>query len=85
MVLEGIVVAPRWLAASGSVVGVVFQLFVLKFLSQAKAVLHLVFGILVKRARAIEYLLVLLIVVTIGARLTSGGEDVFWPAAVILA
>ena len=43
------------------------------------------FGILVKRAWAIEYLLVLLIIVTLGTRLTSGGEDVFWPAAVILA
>ena len=43
------------------------------------------FGVLVKRAWAIEYLLVLLVVVMLGARLTSGGEDVFWPAAVILA
>ena len=77
MVLEGIVVAPRWLAASGSIVGVVFQLFVLKLLSQAKAVLHLEFGILVKRARAVEDLLVLFIIVTLGVRLTNGGDDVF--------
>ena len=43
------------------------------------------FGVLVKRAQAIEYLLVLFIIVMLGTRLTSGGEDVFWPAAVILA
>ena len=85
MVLEGIVVALRWLAASGSVVGIVFQLFVLKFLSQAEAVLHLVFGVLVKRAWAIKDLLVLLVVVALGARLTDGSDDVVWPAAAILA
>jgi len=43
-----------------------------------------VFGVLVKRARVVEYLLVLLVVVTLGVGLTSGGEDVFWPAAAIL-
>ena len=43
------------------------------------------FGVLVKRARAVKYLLVLLIIVTLGARLTSGGEDLFWSAVVILA
>ena len=74
MVLEGVVVAPRWSAASGSVVGVVFQLFVLKLLSQAEIVLHLVFGVLVKRAWAIKDLLVLLVVVALGARLTDGGD-----------
>ena len=76
MVLEGIVVAPGWSAASGSIVGIVFQLFVLKFLSQAEAILHLVFGVLVKRAWAIEDLLVLFIVVALGVRLTDGSDDV---------
>ena len=61
MILEGIVIAPRWSAAFGSIVGVVVQLFVLELLSQAKVVLHLMFGILMKRARAVEDLLVLLI------------------------
>ena len=76
MVLESIVVTPRWSAVSGSVVSVVFQFFVLKFLSQAEAVLHLMFGVLVKRAQAIEDLLVLLVVVALGARLTDGSDDV---------
>ena len=75
MVLEGIVIAPRWSAASGSVVGVVVQLFVLELLSQAEAVLHLMFGILVERARAIKDLLVLLIVVALGVRLIVGDDD----------
>ena len=43
------------------------------------------FGVLVKRARAIEDLLVLLIVVALGTRLTDGDDDVVWPAAAILA
>ena len=85
MVLEGIVIAPRWLAAFGSVVGVVIQLFVLELLSQTEAVLHLVFGILMKRARAIEDLLVLFVIVVLGTRLTDGDDDVFWLAAAILA
>ena len=38
-----------------------------------------------ERAWAIKDLLVLLVIVTLSARLTNGGEDVFWPAAVILA
>ena len=38
-----------------------------------------------KRARAVEDLLVLFIVVALGARLTNGGDDVVWPAMVILA
>jgi len=37
-----------------------------------------------KRAWAVEYLLVLLVIVTLGARLINGGEDVFWPTAAIL-
>ena len=43
------------------------------------------FGVLVKRARAIEDLLVLFVVVALGARLTDGGDDVVWPSAAILA
>jgi len=35
-----------------------------------------VFGVLVKRARAIEDLLVLFVVVALGARLTDDGDDV---------
>ena len=85
MVLEGIVVSPRWLATSSSIVGVVVQLRVLKLLSQTEAVFHLVFGILVKRAWAIEDLLVLLIVVVLGTRLIDDGDDVVWLAAMILA
>ena len=38
-----------------------------------------------KRARAIEDLLVLLIIVALGVRLTNSGDDVVWPTAVILA
>ena len=63
MVLEGIVIAPGWLAASVPAVGVVVQLFVLELLGQTEAVFHLVFGVLVQGARSIEDLLVLLIVV----------------------
>ena len=48
MILEGIVV-PRWSAISGSAV-VVILLFVLEFLSQAKAVLHLVLVVLMEGA-----------------------------------
>ena len=76
MVLKGIVIVPRWSATSGSIVGVVIKPLVLELPSQTNAILHLVFGILVKRAWAIEDLLVLLVVVTLGARLTNGGEDV---------
>ena len=50
VVLEGIIVAPGWSATSSSIVGVVVQLLVLELLSQTEAVLHLVFGIFVKRA-----------------------------------
>jgi len=76
VVLKGIVVAPRWSATSSSIVGVVVEPLVLELLSQTNAVLHLVFGVLVKMARAIEDLLVLFIVVALGARLTDGGDDV---------
>ena len=48
MILEGVVIAPRWSVAS--VVGVIVQLFVLELLSQAEAVLHLMSGVLVERA-----------------------------------
>jgi hypothetical protein len=43
-----------------------------------------VFSVLVKRARAVEDLLVLFLVVTLGTRLTNNGDDVFRLAAVIL-
>ena len=76
MVLKGIVVAPRWSATSSSIVGVVVEPLVLELLSQTNAVLHLVFGILVKRARAVEDLLVLLIIVALGARFINCGDDV---------
>ena len=76
MILEGIVVAPRWSAISSSIIGVVVQLLVLELLSQAEAVLHLVLGVLVKRAGAVKDFLVLLIVVALSARLIDGGDDV---------
>ena len=81
MILEGVVVVPRWSATSGSVIVV---LFVLELLSQAKVLLHLVLAVLVERAWAFEDFLVLLVIVTLGARLINGGEDVFWPTAAIL-
>ena len=84
MILEGIVVVPRWLAASGSVVVVVVQLFSLELLSQAKAVLHLVLAILVERTWAFEDLLVLLIIVALGMRFVNGSDDVVWSAVAIL-
>ena len=84
VLLEGIVIAPRWSATSGSIIGVVVQLFVLEFLGQAEAVFHFVFGVLVEGAWAVEDLLVLLIVVALGARLIDGSDKVVWPAAVIL-
>ena len=68
MILEGIVVAPRWSAASGSIVVVVVWLFGLEFLSQAKAALHLMLGVLVEGTWAVEDLL--------GARFINGGDDV---------
>ena len=70
--------------ASGSIVGVVVQLLVLELLSQAEAVLHFMSGILMERTQAVEDLLVLLVVVALGARFIDGGDDVVWPAAVIL-
>ena len=80
MILEGVVIAPRWSATSSSIVGVVIQLLVLELLSQTEAVLHLMFGVLVKRAHAIEDLLVLFVVVALGMRLTDSGDDVVWLA-----
>ena len=76
MVLEGIVIAPRWSAASVPTVGVVVQLFVLEFLGQAEAIFHLVFGILVEGAWAVEDLLVLLVVVALDARFIDDSDDV---------
>ena len=63
---------------------VVVVLFLLELLSQTKAVLHLVFGILVQGARSIKDLLVLLIVVTLCARLIDVGNNVVWSAVAIL-
>ena len=80
VILEGVVVVPRWSVASGSVVVVVVWLFSLELLSQAETVLHLVLAILVERARALKDLLVLLVVVTLGARFVNGGNDVVWSA-----
>ena len=50
MILEGIVVAPRWSVASGSIVVVVVWLLSLELLSQAEAVLHLVLAVLMEGA-----------------------------------
>ena len=50
VILEGVIIVPRWSATSGSVVVVVVLLFGLELLSQAKAVLHLVLVVLVERA-----------------------------------
>ena len=52
VILEGVVVVPRWSTASGSVIVVIVLLFSLELLSQAKAVLHLVLAILVEGAHA---------------------------------
>ena len=51
-------------------------LFGLELLSQAKTVLHLVLSVLVEGARAFKDFLVLLVVVTFGARFINGGDDV---------
>ena len=67
-----------------SIVVVVVFLFVLEFLSQTKAVLHLVLVVLVERAQAFEDLFVLLIVVAFGMRFVNGGDDVVWSAVAIL-
>ena len=85
MVLKGIVVVPRWSVTSSSIVGIVVQLFVLEFFSQPEAVLHFVLGVLVERARAVEDLSVLLIIVALGVRFVDGSDDVVLPAATILA
>ena len=76
VILEGIVVVPRWSMTSGFIIVVVILLFGLELLSQAKAVLHLVLVVLVKRAWAFMDLLVLLIVVALGVRFINGGDDV---------
>ena len=76
MILKGIVIAPRWSAASGFVVGVVVWFFILELLSQAETVLHLMLGVLVERARAVEDLLVLLIIVALGVRFIDSSDDV---------
>ena len=81
MILEGIVVVPRWSETCSSIIVIVILLFGLELLSQAKAVLHLV---LVEGAWAFEDFLVLLIVVMLGVRFINGGNDVVWSATVIL-
>ena len=76
MILEGIIITARWSVASSPVIVVVVRLFGLEFLSQAKAILHLMLGVFVERAQAIEDLLVLLIIVALGARFINGSDNV---------
>ena len=78
MILEGIVVAPRWSVAPSSIVVVVVRLFSLELLSQTEAVLHLMLVVFVERAQILEGLLVLLIVVVLGMRFINDGNDVVW-------
>ena len=82
MILEGVVVVPRWSATSGSIV--VVLLLSLELLSQAKAVLHLVLAVLCGGGMAFEDLLVLLIIVALGVRFINGNDDVVWSAMAIL-
>ena len=84
VILEGIVVVPRWSVTSGFVVVVVVLLFGLKLLSQAKAILHLVLAVLVEGAQAFEDLLVLLVVVALGMGFINSDDDVVWSTAMIL-
>ena len=84
MVLKGIVAAPRWSVTSSSIVGIGVELLILELLSQTEAVLHLMLGVLMERARVVEDLLVLFVVVALGARFIDGSDDVVWPATVIL-
>ena len=83
MVLEGIIIIPRRSASSVPAI-VVVVLFLLELLSQTKAIFHLVFGVFVQGAQAVEDLLVLLIVVALCAWLIDVGNKVIWSAAVIL-
>ena len=83
MILEGIVITPRWSVASVPTI-VVVVLFLLELLSQTKAIFHLVFGVLVQGARTVEDLLVLLIIVTLCAWHIDIGNKVIWSAAAIL-
>jgi hypothetical protein len=84
VILEGVIVVPRWLATFGSIVVVVVLLFGLELFSQAKPVLHLMLAILVEGAWAFDDFLVLLIVVTFGTRFINGGDDVVWSTVAIL-
>ena len=84
VILEGIIVAPRWSTASSVVVVDVIQLFSLELLSQAKVVLLVVLAILVERARTLKDLLVLLIIVVLGVRFINSNNDVVWSAVAIL-
>jgi len=76
VILEGVIVVPRWSATSGSVIIVVILLFGLELISQAKAVLHLVLVVIVEGARAFEDFLVLPIIVMFGTRFVNGDDDV---------
>ena len=68
VILEGVIIVPRWLATSGSVIIIVVLLFGLELISEAKVVLHLVLAILVEGAWAFEDFLILFIVFTFGVR-----------------
>ena len=83
MVLEGVIIIPWWSASSVPTI-VIVVLFLLEFLSQTKAIFHLVFGVLVQGARTVQNLFVLLVVVTLCARLIDVGNKVIWSAAAIL-
>ena len=48
----------------------------MELLSQTEVVLHLMLGVFVERAWAIEDLLILLVIVALGARFVNGGDDV---------
>ena len=72
LILEGVIVVPRWSVTSSSIV----LLFGLELLSQAKAILHLMLVVLVERAWVLEDFLVLLVIVTFGARFVNGGDNV---------
>ena len=73
MVLKGIIVVPRRSATTCPIV-VVVEPLVLELLGQAKAVLHLMLCVLVERARTIEDLLILLVIVPLGARLIDSSN-----------
>lgn len=85
MVLEGVVVVPRWSASTVAIVFGVILLIILEFLGQPHAVLHLVFGALVERAWSFKDFLVLLIVVALGAGLVDRSNDILLSVAAKLS